>query len=44
MTISVDLSPPQDLSLLQVKIYTTKTKKDDNKNIYTRDIWTEGTF
>ncbi len=43
-TILVDLSPSQDLSFLQVKIYTTKMKKPDKRNLYTRDIWTEGNF
>ncbi len=43
-TISVDLSSNQDLSLLQVKIYTSKTGKPDKKNLYTRDIWTEGDY
>ena len=43
-TLSVDLSPLQDLSQLQVKIYTQKAKGPDGQNIYTRDIWTEGNF
>jgi len=43
-TISVVLSPSQDLSQLCLKIYTNKIKGPDNANIYTRDIWTEGDF
>ena len=43
-TLSVDLSPLQDLSQLQVKTYTQKTKGPDGQNVYTRDIWTEGSF
>jgi Tfp pilus assembly protein PilV len=43
-TISVNLSPSQDLSLLCLKIYTQKVASPDGKNIYTRDIWTEGSY
>ncbi len=43
-TVSAILSLAQDLSQLRVKIHTRQTKGPDNKNLYTRDIWTEGTF
>lgn len=43
-TISVNLSPDQDLSQLCLKIYSQKIKGADRKNLYTRDIWTEGTY
>lgn len=43
-TISVDLPPEQVLSDLCLKISTTKTAAPDNRDLYTRDIWTEGTF
>jgi len=43
-TLSVTLSPLQDISQLQVKVYTQKVKGPDGQNIYTRDIWTEGSF
>jgi len=43
-TISTNLSPSQDLSQLCLKISTIKTAAPDNKNLYTRDIWTEGTY
>ena len=43
-TLSVNLSPLQDISQLQVKIYTQKIKGPDGQSIYTRDIWTEGSF
>jgi len=43
-TISVDLPPEQVLSDLCLKISTTKTAASDNRDLYTRDIWTEGTL
>jgi len=43
-TVSVNLSPDQDLSQLCLKIYTQRTGGRDRKNLYTRDIWTEDTF
>jgi len=43
-TISIDLSPSQDLSQLCLKIYTEKVKGPDNKSAFTRDIWTEGAY
>jgi len=43
-TISVGLSPSQDLSQLCLKISTDKVKKPDNKSVFTRDIWTEGSY
>jgi len=43
-TLSVQLSPSQNLSRLCLKIYSQRTGSDDNKRIYTRDIWTEGTY
>lgn len=43
-TVTATLSPSQDLSQLQVKIYTSKERRPDRKNLYTRDIWTEGTY
>lgn len=41
---SADLGASSDLSQLCVKIYITKNKGPDNKNVYIRDIWTEGTY
>jgi hypothetical protein len=43
-TISINLSPLQDLSQLQVKVYTQRTKGPDRQSVYARDIWTEGSF
>jgi type II secretory pathway pseudopilin PulG len=43
-TVSANLDPGQDLSELCVKIYTKRNGARDRKNIYTRDIWTEGTY
>jgi len=43
-TVSTNLDPGQDLSKLCVKIYTERNGARDRKNIYTRDIWTEGTY
>jgi hypothetical protein len=43
-TISADLSPSQDLSQLCLKIYTRRVGSADNKDVFTRDIWTEGTY
>ena len=43
-TISVDLPIDQDLSLLCLKIYTKRVGTSDGRRLYTRDIWTEGTF
>jgi type II secretory pathway pseudopilin PulG len=43
-TISVNLPPDLDLSLLCLKIYTEKVGKSDNKYFYTRDIWVEGYY
>ncbi|OHA70375.1 MAG: hypothetical protein A3F15_02440 [Candidatus Wildermuthbacteria bacterium RIFCSPHIGHO2_12_FULL_40_12] len=42
-TISVNLPPTQNLSQLCVKIYTQRVDSKDQANIYTRDVWTEGT-
>lgn len=41
-TISVSIPKDQDLSKLCVKIVTERFDSRDGKNIYTRDIWTEG--
>ncbi len=43
-TVSIGLLPDQDLSQLQVKIYTQKVKGTDKQSIFTGDIWTEGIF
>lgn len=43
-TISVNLSPSQDLAQLCLKIYSTMIGKSDRKNLYTRDVWIEGTY
>lgn len=43
-TVSVILDASQNLSLLCLKIYSTRTGSSDNANLYTRDIWTEGSF
>ena len=43
-TVSANLSSSQDLSQLCLKIYTQKVGSPDGKNIYSRDIWTEGTY
>ena len=42
-TISVSIPKDQDFSKLCVKIYTQRVDTRDAMNIYTRDIWTEGT-
>ena len=43
-TVSVNLSPAQNLSQLCIGIYTQKVGSPDNKNLFTRDIWTEGSY
>jgi len=43
-TISVNLSPGQDLSKLCLRIDTNQVGPKDRKNLYTRDIWSEGTY
>jgi len=43
-TISVNLNPTQNLSQLCLKIYTQRVGGADGRRIYTRDIWTEGTY
>ena len=44
-TVSVNLSPSQNLAQICLKIYSEKGPgKGEDKNIYTRDIWTEGTY
>lgn len=45
-TVSADLSSSQDLSQLCLKIYTQRTRGRDRPTpyIYTRDIWTEGSY
>jgi Tfp pilus assembly protein PilV len=43
-TVSVDLPSSQNLSLLCIKIYTQRISGGPNRNLYTRDIWTEGTY
>jgi Tfp pilus assembly protein PilV len=43
-TVSIDLPINQDLSLLCLKIYTKRVGASDGRRLYTRDIWTEGTF
>lgn len=43
-TISVNLSPSQNLRRLCLKIYTRRVGTADLKRLYTRDIWTEGTY
>jgi type II secretory pathway pseudopilin PulG len=41
-TVSAGLSPSQDLSQLCLKINSEQIRAPDSKNLYTRDIWTEG--
>ncbi len=41
-TVSANIPNTQDLSKLCVKISTKRVGTRDGKNIYTRDIWTEG--
>ena len=41
---SIELFSLSDLSQLCLKIYTSKIASPDNKNLYTRDIWTEGAY
>ena len=43
-TISVSLSPKQNLTQLCLKIYSQRVGGADVRRIYTRDIWTEGTY
>ena len=43
-TISVSLPSNQNLSRLCLKIYTQRIGSDDGKRLFTRDIWTEGTY
>ena len=43
-TISANLFPDQDLSLICVKIYSQRVGPRDRRSLYTRDIWTEGNF
>lgn len=43
-TVLANLSPSQDLSQLCLKIYSQKVGAADQKKLYTRDIWTEGSF
>jgi hypothetical protein len=43
-TISVNLLPDQNLSNLCLKIYTDRVGSRDSGRLYTRDIWTEGTY
>ena len=43
-TVSVNLPPTQNLSLLCLKIYTQRMSGGSNVYLYTRDIWTEGTY
>jgi type II secretory pathway pseudopilin PulG len=43
-TVSAGLSPSQDLSQLCLKINSEQIRAPDSKNLYTRDIWTEGTY
>jgi len=43
-TISVNLPPDLDLSQLCLKIYTKRVGGADNRYLYTRDIWVEGTY
>ena len=42
--ISINLSPDQDLSQLCLKIYSIRIGRADRRRLYTRDIWTEGTY
>ncbi len=43
-TVSINLSPSQNLSQLCLKIYTRRVGGSDGRNLFTRDIWTEGTY
>ena len=43
-TASVSLSPSQDLSQLQVKVYGDKEKGPDNGHVYIYDVYTLGTY
>ncbi|KPJ57114.1 hypothetical protein AMJ49_02325 [Parcubacteria bacterium DG_74_2] len=42
--LSTELSSTQDLIQLCLKIYTEKIRAADKKNLYTKDVWTEGTY
>jgi len=44
VTVSTTVAPSQDLSQLQVKIVTAKSGQGDNAVLYTKEIWTEGTY
>lgn len=43
-TISVSLLPSQNLAQLCLKIYSWRVASNDGKSLFTRDIWTEGTY
>jgi hypothetical protein len=42
--LSANLPPSQNLSQLCIKIYTRRVGGSDGRNLFTRDIWTEGTY
>jgi type II secretory pathway pseudopilin PulG len=43
-TVSINLPPELNLSLLCIKIYTQRIGAADNRYFYTRDIWVEGYY
>ena len=43
-TISVDLPSSQNLSSLCIKVYTQRISGGSARNLYSRDIWIEGTY
>jgi type II secretory pathway pseudopilin PulG len=43
-TVSINLPPELNLSLLCLKIYTQRVGAADNRYFYTRDIWVEGYY